>query len=113
MCSTLLAVLAGFSVLVGADRVQAQDTAASDAARELAERHAPIVMLKEQSGPCDTEGEAFAPTSVDLVLGNDDVLLRQAGTGDPVVRRAPTASDLFGRGDGFFLDFNGLSVYTI
>ena len=110
MCSTLLAVLAGFSVLVGADRVQAQDTAASDAARELAERHAPIVMLKEQSGPCDTEGEAFAPTSVDLVLGNDDVLLRQAGTGDPVVRRAPTASDLFGRGDGFFLDFNGLSL---
>ena len=106
----LLAVLAGGAVLIGADPAHAQDDATSDAARELAERHAPIVVLKEQSGPCDPEGEAFAPTSVDIVLGNDDVLLRQAGTGDPVVRRAPTASDLFGRGDGFFLDFNGLAL---
>lgn len=48
--------------------------------------------------------------SVDVVLDNDDVLLRQAGTGDPVVRRAPIATDLHGRGDGFFLDFNGLSL---
>ncbi len=106
----LLAVLAGGAVLVGADPAHAQDGSTSDAARELAERHAPVVVLKEQSGPCDSDGEAFAPTSVDIVLDNDDVLLRQAGTGDPVVRRAPTASDLFGRGDGFFLDFNGLAL---
>jgi hypothetical protein len=66
--------------------------------------------LKEQSRPCDPDGEAFAPMSVDAVLHNDDVLLRQAGTGDPVVRRGPTAADLYGRGDGFFLDFNGLSL---
>jgi len=105
-----LTVLVGLSVLVGADPVRAQSDSTSDAARELAERHAPVVMLKEQSGPCDVNGEAFAPMSVDVVLDNDDVLLRQAGTGDPVVRRAPTAADLYGRGDGFFLDFNGLAL---
>ena len=105
-----LAVVVGLSVLAGADAVRAQSDPTSDAARELAERHAPVVMLKEQSGPCDVKGEAFAPMSVDVVLDNDDVLLRQAGTGDPVVRRAPTAADLYGRGDGFFLDFNGLAL---
>ncbi len=94
----------------GGGPVRAQDDATADAARELAERFAPVVVLKEQSGPCDREGEAFAPMSVDVVLDNDDVLLRQAGTGDPVVRRAPTAADLYGRGDGFFLDFNGLAL---
>ncbi len=78
--------------------------------QQLADRYAPIVMLKEQSGPCDTEGEAFAPMSVDVVLDNDDVTLRQAGTADPVVTRGPSAADLFGRGDGFFLDFNGLAL---
>ena len=106
----VLTLSAVFSVLIGADPVRAQDDSVSDAARELAERFAPIVVLKEQAGPCDREGEAFAPMSVEVVLDNDDVLLRQAGTGDPVVRRAPTAADLFGRGDGFFLDFNGLAL---
>ena len=110
VCGFWLALLAVLSVLIGADPVRAQDDSTSDAARELAERYAPIVVLKEQSGPCDRDGEAFAPMSVEVVLDNDDVLLRQAGTGDPVVRRAPTAADLFGRGDGFFLDFNGLAL---
>ncbi|WP_420453590.1 hypothetical protein [Ilumatobacter sp.] len=82
----------------------------SDAARELVERHAPIVRVAPQRSECDPEGEPFAPMSVDLVLGNDDVTLRQAGAGDPVVTRAPTARDLRGRGAGFFLDFNGIAV---
>lgn len=90
--------------------VVAQAEPTSDDAQELAERYAPVVMLKEQSERCDPDGEAFAPMSVDVVLDNDDVTLRQAGTGDPVVRRGPTAADLHGRGDGFFLDFNGLSL---
>ena len=103
-------LLLGCSVLIGAGPVQAQSGEPSDAARELAERFAPVVMLKEQSGPCDSAGEAFAPMSVDVVLGNDDVTLRQAGTGEPVVRRAPEGADLFGRGEGFFLDFNGVAL---
>ncbi len=102
------ALLCVSALLVGTtpDSALADD----DAARELAERHAPSFRLKEQSGPCDTDGEAFEPTAVDIVIGNDDVLLRQAGVGDPVVTRGPTAADLYGRGEGFFLDFNGLAL---
>lgn len=82
----------------------------SDAARELAERHAPIVLVARQDAPCDSAGESFAPMSVDLILDNPDVLLRQAGVGDPVVERAPSAASLYGRGEGFFLDFPGLAL---
>ena len=78
-----------------------------DAARELAERHAPIVMIKAQDGPCDPDGEPYAPTSVDIVLDNPEVVLRQLGSGDPVLTRGPGAADLFGLGQGVFLDFPG------
>ncbi len=45
-------------------------TAASPAER-LAERFAPITMLREQRNPpCDTAEEQYEPTSVDTVLGN-------------------------------------------
>ena len=67
-------------------------------------------MVASQDDSCDGGGESFRPMPVDIVLDNDDVLLRQAGTADPVVRRAPGAADLYGRGDGFFLDFNGISL---
>lgn len=106
----LVCTLACIVALQSAGRTAAQVDPTSAKAQELAERYAPIVVVKEQSGPCDPDGEAFAPMSVDVVLDNDDVLLRQAGEGDPVVRRGPTAADLHGRGDGFFLDFNGLAL---
>ena len=106
----LIVVLACLTTVLSAAPVSAAVDATSDQAQELAERYAPIVMLKEQTGACDPDGEPYAPMSVDVVLGNDDVLLRQAGEGDPVVRRAPTAADLHGRGEGFFLDFNGLAL---
>lgn len=67
-------------------------------------------MIKQQARPCDTAGEAFAPTSVDIVLDNRDVVLRQVGHDDPVIDRAPTAADLFERGEGFYLDFPGLAL---
>lgn len=93
---------------LGSGSVDAQTD--EDPIQELVDRHSPIVMVATQDGPCDLDGEAFRPMSVDLVLDNDDVLLRQAGVADPIVRRAPGASDLFGRGDGFFLDFNGVAL---
>ena len=101
-------VLAG--PIIGSGTAAAQVDTGSDAARELAERYAPIVMVAAQDASCDGDGESFRPMSVDLVLDNDDVLLRQAGVADPIVRRSPSAADLFGRGDGFFLDFNGISL---
>ena len=78
--------------------------------RALAERFAPVIRVKEQDEPCDTNGEPFVPTSVEIVLDNPEVALRQVSRGDPVVMRAPGASDLVGLGEGFYLDFPGNSL---
>lgn len=111
--AAMLAVAAALVVagLVGGPAVAgaAQDLVRGqpEAARELAERHAPIVMIKAQDGPCDADGEPYAPASIDIVLDNPEVVLRQLGTGNPVLQRAPGAADLFGMGEGVFLDFPG------
>jgi hypothetical protein len=81
-----------------------------DAAQQLADRYAPIVMLKAQDEECDTYGEPYAPMSVEAVLGNPQIALRQVGNGDPTVMRGPTAQDLYGLGAGFYLDFPGDSL---
>ncbi len=89
---------------------QRGEAPAADLQQQLADRFAPIMMLKEQSAECDTEGEQFLPSVVDIVLDNPEVALRQVGGGDPVVMRGPGASDLVGLGQGFFLDFPGSSL---
>lgn len=76
----------------------------------LAERHAPILVLKQQAEECDDEGEPYGPTSVDIVLDNPEVALRQVSIDNPVLRWAPGAADLAGLGEGFFLDFPGSSL---
>ena len=81
-----------------------------DPAQQLVERFAPIIMMKEQEEECDTDGEQYLPTSVEIVLDNPEVALRQVGPGDPVVTWAPGAADLIGLGEGFFLDFPGSSL---
>ncbi len=88
----------------------ADPAADAAAAQELADRYAPIVMLKDQEEECDTSGEPFAPMAVDVVLDNRQIALRQVGNGDPTVMRAPAASDLFELGEGFYLDFPGDSL---
>ena len=74
---------------------------------ELAERHAPVVWIRQQTEPCDSDGEPFEPTAADIVLDNPEVLLRQVGNEDPVVMRAPSAFDLYDLREGWFLDFPG------
>jgi hypothetical protein len=81
--------------------------AQSDDAQELADRYAPIVMVRTQEHECDADGEPFAPMAVDGILDNPQILLRQVGTGDPTVMRAPGARDLADLGEGFYLDFPG------
>jgi hypothetical protein len=84
--------------------------AATGPEQELADRYAPIVALKELEGFCGEtthSGEPWRPTTVQIVLGNPEVTLRGPGRGDPVVETAPTAADLHGKGDGYFLDFPG------
>jgi VPS62-like protein len=91
-------------VLVVLETVPAQAQGPPSAAQRLAERYAPVLSIEPQPKPCGP-GEAYRPTTVDIVLGRRDVLLR-----DPdgkVVTRAPTSSDLWALADGYYLDVPG------
>ncbi len=83
---------------------------AGSAEQQLVDRFAPVIMIKSQDAPCDTDGEQYAPTAADIVLDNPEVLLRQVGQSNPVMMRAPGAADLYGLGEGFFIDFPGSSL---
>ncbi len=62
----------------------AQDATDDDtAAQQLAETYVPLMMLKAEEFPCDTNGEMYAPTSVDIVLDNPEIMLREVSIGDP------------------------------
>lgn len=114
--ATALAALALLAATPGAaaagagagDRAGGQEGEA--AARQLAERHAPVAMLREQRDPpCDKAEEQYQPTSVETVLGNPTVDLTRyvEGEGLEDVERAPTAADVAGLGEGYYLDLEG------
>jgi hypothetical protein len=104
--ATLTAIVVTVTAPVQAVRADEVDPAAE----ELAERYAPIVMVRTQPDDCDPDGEPFAPMSVDLLLGNPQIALRQVGNGDPTAMRGPTAADLHQLGEGFYLDLPGDSL---
>ncbi len=108
----LLAVGAasGSASVVRADGPAPRQVPEAELEQQLAERFAPVIMLKEQEDDCDPHGEPYRPTAVDIVLDNPEIALRQVGGGDPVVMRAPSAADLAGLNQGFFLDFPGSSL---
>ena len=84
--------------------------AGTSAAQRLADKYSPIVMMRAQhNAPCDnTEEQYWPPTSVDVVLGNPRVrLLKRGPRGPQVIKRAPTAADLAGRGADYYLDLPG------
>ena len=90
-----------FAVLVVAP---ASALASQSAEQQLAEKYSPVLSLEPQRTPCGP-GEAYRPTSVDIVLGRQDVLLRDP-SGD-VVTRAPTAADLWRHAKGDYIDLPG------
>ena len=102
---------------LGLAAVAAFLTAAGDASAEppsatqrLANTYAPIVMVREQQDPpCDTSEEQYQPTSVDTVLGNPSVTLNRydAARGLERVKTAPTASNIAGLGDNYYLNLRG------
>jgi hypothetical protein len=80
------------------------------AAQQLAERYVPITMLREeQDPPCETSAEQYQPTGVVSVLGNPTVTLtHEEPDGSLVdVKKAPTAADIAGLRDGYYLDLEG------
>ena len=90
--------------LVLALALPASARGAESAAQELAARYSPVLELQPQSKACGP-GEAYRPTSVDIVLGRRDVLLRDAR--GRLVERGPTSRDLWDLGPGYYLDFPG------
>ncbi len=91
----------------------AHAAAPESAAQELAEKYVPITELREETDPpCDTSQEQYQPTSVDTVLGNPTVLLQHAAEGGALttIRRAPTAADIAGLGEGFYLNLEGKAL---
>ena len=93
----------GVLAIVGAFVLLTPGARADDATRQLAERYAPVVVIRDQPVPCG-DGEPYLPTPVEAVLGSDDVVLR-GPAGEAVT--GPTAADLAGRGDGWYLDLPG------
>jgi hypothetical protein len=80
------------------------------AAQRLAETYAPITMLREEEDPpCDTSGEQYQPTTVDTMLGNPAVTLTHLvpEKGLEEVKRAPTAADIAGLDENFYLELPG------
>ena len=80
-------------------------TAAYEDEKALAERHAPIVRVVEQTEECGY-GEPFVPTDIDRLLGQDTVALRGPWNPTDLVKIGPAADDLVGRFE-YHLDFPG------
>lgn len=74
------------------------------AAQQLADRYAPVVMLKKQARECDSSGEAYGPSSVNPIFGQPDFLLTDDGT---TVLTGPTANDLYEKPVGYAIDYPG------
>jgi hypothetical protein len=83
---------------------------AEPGARDLAAKYVPITMLREQRHPpCDTKEEQYQPTSVHTVLGNPTVTLTHELPDGKLedVKKAPTAADIAGLRDGYYLNYEG------
>jgi hypothetical protein len=83
------------------------------AAEELAEKYVPITELREETDPpCDTTEEQYQPTSVETVLGNPTVLLQHEAEGSELttIRRGPTAQQIAGLGEGWYLNLEGKAL---
>jgi hypothetical protein len=105
-----LLVLLSALLLLALVPTAARAATPESAAQELAEKYVPITELREETDPpCDTTQEQYQPTSVDTVLGNPGVLLEHAAEGEKptVIRRAPTAGQIAGLGDGYYLNLEG------
>ena len=94
----LALAIAAVSLVLGAPAASADD-----ALNQLAQKYAPIVVVRSQSAACG-EGEPYLPVPVETVLGNSSVTLH-GPNGESIT--GPKASDLAGKGDGWYLDLPG------
>jgi hypothetical protein len=103
-------LLLSLLLLAGWSGLALDVTAQSSPEQQLADRFAPVAQLRVQSANCDRDGEGYFPAPVDTVLGNPEITLKQHGEdggADTVVTTAPTAQDLAGKDDSYYLDIPG------
>lgn len=82
----------------------------SAATQELVERYLPVIYVREQEADCarpPEAGEPYRPVPVELVLGNDAVLLRDGANGDAVLGEGVEGPELATYGEDVYLDFPG------
>ena len=81
--------------------------ASSGAAQKLVDTYSPIVMLRAQETDiCDPAQEQFEPTTVGVVARQPAGAARRARR-EARDRKAPTAADVAGLGDGYHLNIPG------
>ncbi len=97
-------LLGSLLVLCALLALSARAAADTSAATTLADRYSPVIGLEPQPKLCGP-GQAYRPTSLDIILGNPEVVLRNSQR--KVVKRGPTAQDLSGATAGDYLDFGG------
>ena len=79
--------------------------------QELIDRYVPLVNIREQQQPCASTpegGEPYLPLPVELVLGNEQVVLRNASD-RTAIATGVTAQELATHSEDTFLDFPGNS----
>jgi len=103
LCAAACALIPAGSAAAAGPEAGSQAGSDVEAVQQLADRYAPIVVVREQPAPCGP-GEPYVPTAVETVLGRQDVAL--VGP-DGSRLSAPTAADLAGKGDGWYLDIPG------
>jgi hypothetical protein len=74
-----------------------------DAAERLAERYAPVMYLKDQLAPCDTDGEPFLPAPIEVTF--DERVIFRSEPGAP--GEAPTLDGLFVAQPDHYIDLPG------
>jgi hypothetical protein len=106
--------LAALLVLTASAWLSITATAGADASpqqRQLVSTYSPELMLREQTAAdnCNTREEQYnPPTTVQVVLGNPAVkLVHYVGGKDIPIKRGPTAADIDGLGDDYYLDLPG------
>jgi hypothetical protein len=106
--------LAALLVLTASAWLSITATAGADASpqqRQLVSTYSPELMLREQTAAdnCNTREEQYnPPTTVQVVLGNPAVkLVHYVGGKDVPIKRGPTAADIDGLGDDYYLDLPG------
>jgi hypothetical protein len=106
-----LAALVSVVVVVGLPPASAKIQGVTSAEQQLAEKYAPIAMLRAQEKPCDKDGEGYFPSPVDFIFHNPDFKLRANAGGDadddPVLLDGFTPQDLAIAGPETYLDFPG------